>query len=113
MLHVDCGSPIVMVHTEYVLHPRRTSRSIEHDWFRWKSTRKKKKNPQTSKIRLHICGRANVSAYAGNLKVMTESNVGKKSESNHENIRNWVFFCLFQIFSKRLSTWTLTMLVLE
>ena len=74
---------------------------------------KKKKNPQTSKIRLHICGRANVSAYAGNLKVMTESNVGKKSESNHENIRNWVLFCLFQIFSKRLSTWTLTMLVLE
>ena len=78
-----------------------------------KNKKQTKKTPQTSKIRSHICGRANLSAYSGNLKVMTASNIGKKSESNHENIRNWVLFCLFQIFSKRWSTWALTMLVLE
>lgn len=57
------------------------------------------KKPQASEIRSYICGRANVSAYAGNLTV-NESNIGKKSESSHENIRNWVLFCLFQISVK-------------
>lgn len=55
-----------------------------------------KKKKQTKSQASYICGRANVSAYAGNLKVNDWSNIGKKSESNHETSETGFYFALFK-----------------
>lgn len=55
-----------------------------------------KTNKQTKPQASYICGRANVSAYAGNLKVNDWGNIGKKSESNHETPETGFYSAFFK-----------------